>query len=63
MREYIQKYKSMDIEIVLILIIALFIVNWEYFKGIQIFLSSILIMSNIFLIRNFLNRNSDYENE
>ena len=50
----LKSLKTLDIEILLILILALLIVNFEYFKGIQIYISYILILSHCPLIKEVL---------
>tara|TARA_Y100000590_G_scaffold437684_1_gene559599 strand:+ start:8994 stop:10502 length:1509 start_codon:yes stop_codon:yes gene_type:complete len=47
--------KTLDIEILLLLIVALLIINQEYFKGIQSYFAYILILSNIPLIKSYYN--------
>ena len=54
--------KIIDIEILSIFIIALSIVNYNYFKGIQLYISYILIIAHLDLLKNFLFKKDIYEN-
>ena len=56
------KKKILDIEILFILILALLIVQYNYFKGIQLYISYILIIAHLNLIQNFLFKKKIYEN-
>ena len=46
--------KIIDIEILSIFVFALYIVNYNYFKGIQLYISYILIIAHLNLLKNFL---------
>ena len=52
--DYLRKNKIMDIEVLFLIMIALYIVPYQYFKGIQVFLSFIFIIANFNLFFNFL---------
>ena len=54
--------KIIDIEILSIFIIALYIVNYNYFKGIQLYIGYILIIAHLDLLKNFLFKKNIYEN-
>ena len=58
----IKNKKIIDIEILSILVFALYIVHYNYFKGIQLYLGYILIIAHLNLLKNFLFKKDIYEN-
>jgi len=51
----IKTYKILDIEFIFILIIALYFISFQYFKGIQIYISYIFLIANFNLFNNLIN--------
>ena len=61
-KKFKHSFKSkqiVDIELLFIIIVALYVVNYNYFKGIQLYISYIFIIAHLNLLSNFIFKKKD----
>ena len=56
LKKYLYSINSIDIEILIILMIVLFVVPYDYFKQIQIFIAYLIILTNYTEIKKMINK-------